>query len=503
MKKPVILFGLVAAALVGVFSFIRCAKPGGPTMVLLPFANEPTISFRLWFRAGSQNDPAGKQGLAALTALMMTEGSTKKHSYEEILELLYPMASGISGQIDKEMTVIYGRTHKDNLASYYDLLNEVVMEPAFNEEDFKRVKTDMLNYLENQLRYSNDEELGKEVLSEFVYRGTPYEHTDAGHVSALKSITLEDIKKFYRTYYTRENLVVGLAGGYESVFPERVEKDFERLPAGMPAGPAKSAAAAVSGLDVTIVEKDAQATAISFGFPIDVLRGDKDFYALAIANSWLGEHRNSSSHLYQVIREVRGLNYGDYSYIEAFPNGGMLTFPPPNVARRQQMFQIWIRPVRNEARLFAFRAALRELQKLVDNGMTEAEFELTRKFLKSYILHYAPTPMMKLGYALDDVFYGIKGHHLGNFRTMLDQLTLEDVNNAVKKHLQYKNLKIVFITNEAEKLRAMLVNNTPSPIEYATPKSQEILDEDRVISAYPISVKAENIRIVPVDKVFE
>ena len=73
---------------------------------------------------------------------------------------------------------------------------------------------------------------------------------------------------------------------------------------------------------MTIVEKDAPATAISIGFPIDVLRGSKDWYALAVANSWLGEHRNSSSHLYQVIREARGLNYGDYSYIEHFPNGG-------------------------------------------------------------------------------------------------------------------------------------------------------------------------------------
>ena len=66
-------------------------------------------------------------------------------------------------------------------------------------------------------------------------------------------------------------------------------------------------------------------------------RGDRDFYALWIANSWLGEHRNQSSHLFNVIRELRGLNYGDYSYIESFPEGGERNMPPVNVPRRRQL----------------------------------------------------------------------------------------------------------------------------------------------------------------------
>ena len=71
-----------------------------------------------------------------------------------------------------------------------------------------------------------------------------------------------------------------------------------------------------------------------------------DFYALWLAASWLGEHRNPISHLYQLIREKRGLNYGDYAYIEAFPRGMYQFFPDPNIARQQQLFEVWIRPVR-------------------------------------------------------------------------------------------------------------------------------------------------------------
>src|SRR6185503_6701120 len=153
-------------------------------------------------------------------------------------------------------------------------------------------------------------------------------------------------------------------------------------------------------------------------FPINLVRGAKEWYALAIANSWLGEHRNSSGQLYQVIRETRGLNYGDYTYIEHFPNGGQRMLPPQNASRRKQIFEIWIRPVPNEARHFALRAALREYQMLIDRGMTPADFELKRNFLKKYVLHYASTTNERLGYALDDAFYGLDESHLVKFRRM-------------------------------------------------------------------------------------
>ena len=498
MRKSMLTIILLFAMISMSFS-----NPKNDNMVLLPVKEDPTVSFRILFTVGSQNDPPGKEGLAALTASLLTEGATQKHSYEEILELLYPMAASINSQVDKEMTVFYGRTHKDNLNDYYTLFKEVLFEPAFNEADFNRVKDNLLNYVQRTLRYAQDEELGKEVLYEFIFEGSSYQHLEEGHVSSLINITLDDVKQFYRENFTRTNLIIGLGGGFDDAFADQVQEDFAVLPIGKKAAVPPPPVKPINGMQVKIVEKDANATAISFGYPIHVLRGSRDFYALAIATSWLGEHRNSASHLYQVIREARGLNYGDYAYIEHFPIGYARQFPPPNVARRQQIFQIWIRPVPNQARLFAFRAALRELQKLVDNGMSKEEFELTRKFLKNYILHYAPTTMMKLGYALDDRFYGIKEGHWNLYRKMLDELSLEEVNAAIRKHWQYQNLKAVFISNEAEALKEALVNNTPSPITYESEKPAEILEEDKEIAAYPLHVSPENVTIVKVEQVFQ
>src|SRR5206468_7300127 len=124
-----------------------------------------------------------------------------------------------------------------------------------------------------------------------------------------------------------------------------LEAALEALPAGPATPGVKIGVPRQAGPEVEILEKDTRATAISFGFPIDVTRAHPDFAALSVARAWLGEHRIASGRLYQRIREVRGMNYGDYAYIEAFPRGVYQFFPDPNVARSRQMFEIWIRPV--------------------------------------------------------------------------------------------------------------------------------------------------------------
>ncbi len=498
MKKIVSLFSVLI-----MFVSIHCGgNVSDDKTVLVSVPNDPTVSFRVWFKVGSQNDPPGKEGLANITASMLTDAATKQNSYEQILDKLYPLAASYSASTSVEMTVITGRTHKDNLKEYFPLYTQAILEPAFKQNDLDRIKSQVSNYLENVLRYASDEELGKAVLYNEIFAGTPYGHIDAGLIESVKSINLDDVRSFYQEHYTKDNFVVGVGGGFEDALVRQLKDQLAVLPAGKTNKVLPPAPKSINGMEVVIVEKDAAATALSMGFPIDILRGSKEWYALAIANSWLGEHRNSSSHLYQVIREERGLNYGDYSYIENFPNGGRRNMPPQNVSRRQQIFEIWIRPVPNDARHFALRAALREFKALVENGMTQENFDLTRHFLKKYVLHYAPTTMERLGYALDDRFYNIDGSHLGKFRKMMDEITLADVNAAIKKHWQYGNMKIVIITNEAAKMKDALVNNTPSPINYTSPKPDNILAEDKEIISFPLDIKQESVKIVPVAELF-
>jgi zinc protease len=94
------------------------------------------------------------------------------------------------------MTILSGRVHKDNLEAFYPLFRDAILLPAFTQEDLDRIKSQTINYLENTLRYSSDEELGKAVLYNDVFAGSRYGHTVSGTVATVKSITLDDVRAF-------------------------------------------------------------------------------------------------------------------------------------------------------------------------------------------------------------------------------------------------------------------------------------------------------------------
>ena len=135
--------------------------------------------------------------------------------------------------------------------------------------------------------------------------------------------------------------------------------------------------------------------------------------------------------------------------------------------------------------------------------MTPEEFELTRSFLSKYILHFAETTQQRLGYAVDDRFYGIEDGHLQRFRTMMDSITLEEVNAAIKKSMRSDNIVIAMVTSDAKALKSALVADAPSPIDYAgVQKPAEVLEEDKQIQTYPLRIKAADVTIVPVEEMF-
>jgi zinc protease len=473
----------------------------GSGEVLLP-SRSPLISFRIVFMTGSADDPAGKEGLANLTAALLAQGGSRQMSYEQITEAFYPLATSFGAQVDKEMTVFTGTTHQDNLQKYYGIIQQMLLDPGFRADDFTRIKTDAINFLKVGLRQSNDEELGKEYLYNIIYANHPYGHQNTGTISGLESITLADVRDFYQKHYTRANLVLGLAGNYPAGFVNKIKADFAKLPAGQTTPNNFFTPKLDTGTRIDIIQRDTRSTAISIGFPINVTRADKDWPALALVASYFGEHRSSNSYLYQRLREARGLNYGDYAYVEYFPRGMFQFEPDPNLARQQQIFQIWIRPVEPANGMFALRAALFEFDKLVREGMSQETFEVTREFLSKHSNILTATQDAQLGYALDSRYYKI-----GNFndyvRDQLAKLTLADVNRAIREHLTTNHLRIVVITKDAQGFRDAILSGKPTPITYVSPKPQAIMDEDKVIEAFKIDVQPANVHIVPVDQVFQ
>ena len=485
------------------FTAGAAAKSTGPEPEFVTQATPlPRLDVKLLFTAGSAHDPRGKEGLAALTARMIAQAGSKDLRIDEIRKVLFPIAGSFDALVDREMTTFTGVTHKDNWEAFSDTVLPQLTDPGFREEDFRRLKDAQMNALVQNLRNNNEEELGKERLQSLIFAGTPYGHPVLGTVAGINAITLDDVKDFAKQAYTRAALTVGVAGDAPPALLERIKAEAGKLAA----GPALAAPEGVNGrepngVEVDIVKKETRATAISFGFPIAVTRAHPDFAALSVARAWLGEHRSSSSHLYQRIREVRGMNYGDYAYIEAFPRGMFQFFPDANLVRRAQLFEIWIRPVVPQNAHMALRIAIHELDRLVNDGLTEEEFQVTRDYLMKNVYLLTSTQDHQLGYALDQRWYGL-GNYVTAMRDKLSKLTRADVNAAVKRNLQTKDLSVVIIAKDAEGLKEKLISDAFSPVTYDGEKPKELLDEDKVIGASKLGIKPEAVTITPVEDVF-
>lgn len=471
-------------------------------IVRLPSPNSPLVTLRLVFQVGAADDVPGKEGIATLTAGMLGEAGTLQRTWSEVLDALYPMAAGILCYGDKDAVVFTGTVHRDNLDAFADLLAQQILTPRFSVEDFTRLKQDTHDAISKTLRGNDDEELGKQALATVMYADHPYGYPSLGTIAGLSAITLADVRAFYAQHFVQERLIVGVSGGYPDAFPDAFAARFAALPAkGMARKPLPPPAQRAAP-NFLFVEKPALGDAISLGHPIDVTRNDDDFYPLAVAASYLGEHRTFNGLLMLNMRQKRGLNYGDYAYVENFIQDGWTTFPEPNIPRRQQHFEIWLRPVPTASAGFAIRQAIYETDRLIRDGIPAAGFEATRAFLQNYINLWAQDGSRRLGYAIDAAIYG--KDVIAELKTRLSKMTKDDVDRAMRKHLSTSKLAITVVGENARTLADAFLAGKPTSIVYDTKDTPEsVLTEDKIIERYPIPVSASQVKIVSAKSLFE
>jgi zinc protease len=471
-------------------------------IVRLPSPSSPLVTLRLVFQVGAADDDPGKEGLADLTASMLGEGGTVRRTWSEVLDALYPMAADIQYYGDKDTFVFAGTVHRDNLEAFAALLAEQILTPRFSVEDFARLRQDALDAITKTLRGNDDENLGKQALATMLYHGHPYGYPTPGTVAGVSSVTLDDVKRFYGHHFTRDRLIVGVSGGYPEAFPDAYAARFAGLPAAgkprakLPPPPARES------MEFLLVEKPAHGDAISIGHTIDVTRSDDDFYPLAVAASYLGEHRTFNGVLMLNMRQKRGLNYGDYAYVENFIQDGWSTFAQPNMPRRQQHFEIWLRPVPPASTGFAIREAIYETDKFIREGIPAAGFEATRAFLLNYINLWAQDGSRRLGYAIDATLYG--RDVIAELKARLPTMTKNDVDRAVRKHLSAKNLAVAVVGDQLKALAKALTSGKPTPMVYDTKDTPaEVVEEDKHIESYPLPVSPSHLKIVSANSLFE
>ena len=461
----------------------------------------PIVSFRLVFHTGSVDDPKGKEGLTSLTADLLAEGGTQSLTSAQLLEALFPMAAELDSSTDKEFTVFSGRVHKDHLPRFLDIFTDVLLEPRLSPQEFERLRARALSGVRNTLRSENDELLGKVALDALLFQGHPYAHFVGGTEKGLESITLEDVKAHAARVFTQDRLVIGLAGPVDEALQKTVVSRLSALPAtGAPR--VELPPVPTTGGRALVVQKPTLSTAVSLGYATPLRRGDPDFFPVAFALSYLGEHRQSSGVLFTELREKRGLNYGDYAYAEHFIEQPGTTYNRTNVARTQQDITLWIRPVVPGNGMFATRGTVYFLDRLVKQGIPQDKFELSRGFLLGYTRLWEQTDQRRLGYAIDSLFYGTPDF-LEQYRAALAKMTPESVQAALRRQLRPEALNFAFVTQDADALAKLLKEQPPSPISYASPKAPELLKEDQAIIAQPLPVRPDAVQVVPAQSFME
>lgn len=493
-----------------IFSILAVLTGTAQEVIELPMASTKVV-VKIAFRNGSICDPEGKEGLTNLTAAVLTESGSEQYTKSEIDELLYPMAAQYSAFTDKEMTTFTFQVHKDFLNEFYGIFKGFLLNPSFAEADFNRVKSNMEVYVKEVIKANSDEEFSKMALEDQLFRGTRYQHMKSGTVEGLAAITRQDVLDHYSRFFTRNNVLIGVAGDYPKSFVDQLKSDISKLADNQPEIPEVKAPEMPDGIQVQLVPKDNNlGTAIYTGYPLELNRASKDWPAMVVVNSYLGEHRKSYSKLYQLIREARSMNYGDYTYIEWYEAGGSNQLPLTGFPRSQNYFAIWIRPVQTAYSLksqypelndltighahFAMRMALNEIDRVKNEGLTQEEFDLTRQFLRSYTKLYIQTPAKQLGFLMDSRFYGLD-NYIQYLDEQLANLTLEEVNAAAKKYLQTENMCITMITDkgEAEPLKKSLLQNTVSPMAYSNSIREslppKVFEEDKTVENFKMNVK--------------
>ena len=485
-----------------------------PDLPLLeePNSASPLVNVRVAFRVGSLHDPKGKEGLAQLTSALISNAATLQRSLPELTKAYGATGGRLVSLVDKERTTFTLNVPRIKATEALELMLEQVCQAGFKPEDFRRLKTQQQNALKVGLKANNDEELGKVALEARMYVG-PLATPVLGTESGLEAITLEDAQTFARTYYTRSRLNLGLGGGFEPSHKAALLRGLGRLPDTTAAKVMVSEAEHLDRSHLQIVTKDARATAISIGLPLRerdpkgelldarVNRAHPDFPALWIATSHLGQHRDPTGVLYQRLREVRGLNYGNYAYLEAFPNGMFQFQPNPGVARTYNHWQVWIRPVPPASAAFAIKGALFELDKLIQKGLSESDFQAAQTFLVKFMDHLTDTGAKRLGHDMDNAAFGL-GPYSVSMKERLAKVTREDVNRVIRRYLRTTALDLVVITKDAAAFQQdLLAEASPLPV-YSAPKP-ELAAEDEAIRRFKLDLDPKDITVTSVGELFK
>ncbi len=410
--------------------WVRTTLPNGLSVIVVPTSRLPLVDFRLVARAGSVNDPAGREGLARLTAELLTQGAGKRTA-KQLADDIEFVGGSLSAGAGAEQFVVSCEVLKKDLPLGLELFRDVIVSPTFGAEDFGRKKDEALGQIASDK--SEPSVIAENAMARWFWGDSPLAHPAIGWEQSLKTVTRDDVVGFHRGFLTPERAVLVVVGDVQAAsLVASLKTAFAGWKSGgaPPPGDPYGPAAAIRGRTVRVVNKpEATQTQIRMMCP-SVPRSHPDWYAIQVANTICGA--GFTSRLVNSIRVEQGLTYSISSRFQQNRSAG---------AFRVSTF------TRNEQLRKCVDAVLAEVKKLVDEGPTAAELDKSRNFLKGQFPLGLQSPDELAGEIANAQFFGLPENFIASYPDRIGAVGMDDVKRVLKSYFCTEDLKILVVTN--------------------------------------------------------
>ena len=396
----------------------------------------PLVSYELIIRGGHLLDSIDKPGVANLTAQLMNEG-TKNKTPEELEEEIEFLGASINVHSGRESFIISGNCLARNFEKTIDLVEEILLEPRWDEEEFELAKTRLINGIKRSKADANN--VASRTFAKLLYgEDHIYGIPTSGTEESVESITLDDLKAYYAANISPTVASFEIAG---DISPARVEKalasiaeNWEKKEVDIPVYelPAPLTESKVYFVDIP----GAKQSALRVG-NLSMKRNDKDYYPAYVMNYQLGGV--FGSHINMMLREEKGYTYGARSGF----SGTKVTGP----------FQVSTSVI-TDATLESLEI-IRDLTNAYKEGISEDELEFTKNaILKSNTRRFETMDnMLNMLWMID--YYGMPVDYVSKNEKIVRDMTLEDHKKLAETYLNPDKMIYLVVGDAATQLEQL------------------------------------------------
>lgn len=398
----------------------------GMTIYLMEQHEVPLIYVSGMFIAGAVQD-GDKNGLADMTASALMYG-TEKHTKAELEEELDFIGAGLNVSAGREFAGIDASFAVKDQEKVFEFIHEVLTQPIFDEEEFKKAKTRRISQLK-QAKESPNNVIGNYANS-FLFKDHPYANPVGGTLTGVESVSLEDVKKFYQLNYNSANACMAVVGDFDA---KAMRKKIKVLFDGWKAKPINEFTMAKPNLEFTeagmyFINKDDATLATFVIGGKGVARNNENYVALSVINTIMGGR--FTSWLNNELRVNHGLTYGARSSFSARKLGG--TFLISTFSG-------------NETSVEAIDRTLNMIDSLHTTGINAETLQSAKNYVKGRYPTRFETSGNLAGLLTDMHFYNFDEKFINEFTKNVDELSVERTKELVAKYFPKENLQFVII----------------------------------------------------------